>query len=97
MTDILVDLRVDDHAQPIVELERLYRMHDRLFGRTPRDRWLPVDDTLRAELAGRLAALGYAGAFAEQLDAWAGTENLEERLDGVDTLDPVLVEALREA
>jgi uncharacterized Ntn-hydrolase superfamily protein len=97
MTDILVDLRVDDHAQPIVELERLYRIHDRLFGRTPRDHWLPVDDALRAELTGRLAALGYAGAFAEQLDAWAGTENLEERLDGFDALDPVLVEALRAA
>src|SRR4051795_8253052 len=86
LTDVLVDLRVDDHVQPIAELERLYRIHDRLFGRTPREDWLPVDDGLRDELAARLGALGYAGTFAEQLDAWAGTENLEERLDGFDVL-----------
>jgi uncharacterized Ntn-hydrolase superfamily protein len=97
MTDILVDLRVDDHAQPIAELQRLYGIHDRLFGRTPRDEWLAVDDGLRNELGSRLAALGYTGTFAEQLDAWAGTENLEERLDGFDALDPVVVEALRAA
>jgi uncharacterized Ntn-hydrolase superfamily protein len=97
LTDVLVDLRVDDHVQPITELERLYRIHDRLFGRTPREDWLPVNDGLRDELAARLAALGYTGTFAEQLDAWAGTENLEERLDGFDVLDPVVIEALRVA
>src|SRR3954469_3418630 len=97
MTDILVDLRVDDHAQPIAELQRLYRIHDRLFGRTARDQWLPVDDALRQELSGRLSALGYDGDLAAQLDAWAGTENLEERLAGTDALDPVLVDALRAA
>jgi len=97
LTDVLVDLRVDDHVQPIVELQRLYRIHDRLFGRTPREEWLPVDDTLRDELTARLAALGYEGDLAAQLDAWAGTENLEERLDGTDALDPVLVDALRAA
>ena len=36
MSDVLVDLRVDDHAAPIDELRRLYGLHDRLFGRTPR-------------------------------------------------------------
>jgi uncharacterized Ntn-hydrolase superfamily protein len=97
MTDILVDLRVDDHSAPIAELQRLYRIHDRLFGRTPRDQWLPVDDALRDELSRRLSALGYEGELAAQLDAWAGTENLEERLDGTDALDPVLVDALRAA
>jgi uncharacterized Ntn-hydrolase superfamily protein len=97
LTDVLVDLRVDDHVEPIAELERLYRIHDRLFGRTPREEWLPVDDGLRDELAARLGALGYTGTFAEQLDAWAGTENLEERLDGFEVLDPVVIEALRAA
>ena len=51
----LVDLRVDDHAEPIEELRRLYGIHDRLFGTTPRDHWLAVDDELRAELGERLA------------------------------------------
>jgi uncharacterized Ntn-hydrolase superfamily protein len=97
LSDVLVDLRVDDHAQPLLELARLYALQQRIFGKTPREEWIPVDDGLRAELGGRLATLGYTGDFAQQLRAWAGTENLEDRLDGEDALDPVLVEALRAA
>ena len=37
-------------------------------------------------------ALGY-----DTLDAWAGVENLEERVDGSDAIDPVVLDALREA
>ena len=51
LSDSLVDLRVDDHQAPIEELRRLYGLHDQLFGKTPRDQWLPVDDELRVELA----------------------------------------------
>jgi uncharacterized Ntn-hydrolase superfamily protein len=40
----------------------------------------------------RLARLGYA-----TLDDWAGVENLEERVDGDETIDPVVLEALRES
>lgn len=90
LSDVLVDLRVDDHAHPIEELRRLYGIHDALFGRTPRDRWLTVDDALRAELRDRLGRLGY-----ERLEDWAGVENLEERVDGDDAIDPVVLEALR--
>jgi hypothetical protein len=28
-------------------------------------------------------------------DAWAGTENYEERVDGVERVDPIVLEALR--
>src|SRR5437588_62480 len=76
LSDTLVDLRVDDHPEPIEELERIYRMHDLLFGRTPRERWLDVDDELRAELEQRLAALGYTGDLERAFAAWTGTENL---------------------
>src|ERR671926_494628 len=33
LSDVLVDLRVDDHERPIDELKRLYDVHDRLFGK----------------------------------------------------------------
>ncbi|HET9937820.1 MAG TPA: DUF1028 domain-containing protein [Gaiella sp.] len=92
LSDTLVDLRVDDHADPLGELRRLYRLHDALFGRTPRDRWLPVDDALRAELQERLARAGH-----DSLASWAGVENLEERVDGDEAIDPVVLERLREA
>src|SRR5918998_5017837 len=54
LSDTLVDLRVDDHDDPIVELHRLYGIHQLLFGRTPRDAWLQVDDALADELRDRL-------------------------------------------
>jgi uncharacterized Ntn-hydrolase superfamily protein len=95
LSDTLVDLRVDDHAQPVAELARLYAMHALLFGKTPRDRWLDVDDELRAELTDRLARLGYDGGLRHAFETWSGTENLEERVDGIERIDPVVLEELR--
>jgi len=92
LSDVLVDLRVDDHERPIQELRRIYALHQRLFDASPREDWLPLEGNLRAEVSERLARLGY-----ETLDAWAGVENLEERVDGDDSIDPVALEALREA
>ena len=92
LSDTLVDLRVDDHPDPLVELRRIHRLHDLLFGTTPRQDWIPVDDALRAELAERLARAGQPS-----LAAWAGVENLEERVEGEDAIDPVVLERLREA
>jgi len=95
LSDVLVDLRVDDHRQPIEELARLYAMHDLLFGKTPRSQWVTVDAELKAELVDKLGRLGYDGSLEEALPAWAGTENLEERVDGVEQLDPVVLRELR--
>ncbi len=96
LSDVLVDLRVDDHERPIEELTRLHHLHQALFGKTPRSKWIAVDDELGAELTERLAKLGYEGPLAETLPAWGGTENLEERIDGVEQIDPVVLEELRE-
>ncbi|HKT43693.1 MAG TPA: DUF1028 domain-containing protein [Gaiellaceae bacterium] len=91
LSDVLVDLRVDDHQQPIEELRRLYGLHDQLFGRTPRSSWLPLEGELRAEVDERLRRLGYSS-----LDDWAGVANLEERIEGNDAIDPVVLTALRD-
>ena len=90
LSDSLVDLRVDDHETPIEELRRVYELHEQLFGSTPREEWLPVDDELRAEIDGHLARLGH-----ERLEDWAGAANLEERVDGDAVIDPVVLNALR--
>ncbi len=90
LSDVFVDLRVDDHGRPLEELRRLFGIHQYLFGETPRSQWIEVDDGLRVEIADRLAILGF-----ERLEDWAGVENLEERVDGMDTIDPVVLEALR--
>lgn len=96
--DIPVDLRVDDHVAPVTDLRRLYAIHDRCFGSTPSEEWLPVDETLAGELGALLAALGHAsGSLASDLMDWALVENLEERVTGARRVDPVVVSALREA
>ncbi|MGE5273010.1 MAG: DUF1028 domain-containing protein [Verrucomicrobiota bacterium] len=97
LSDTLVDLRVDDHAAPIEELRRLYGLHEALFGRTPRDEWIEIDDGLAEELRVRLARLGYEEELPEAFMRWSGSENLEERVDGLARIDPVVLRALREA
>jgi uncharacterized Ntn-hydrolase superfamily protein len=97
LSDVVVDLRVDDHARPVEELGRLYGLHQQLFGVTPREEWLAVDAALSAELRERLARLGYDGDLEAALARWAGVANLEERVDGAEAVDPVVLEALREA
>jgi uncharacterized Ntn-hydrolase superfamily protein len=92
LSDILIDLRVDDHERPIPELRRIYELHRLLFEVSPREDWLPLEGELRTEVEERLARLGH-----DSLDAWAGVENLEERVDGEEAIDPVVLDALREA
>jgi len=90
LSDTFVDLRVDDHERPLEELRRLLALHHELFVATPREKWLDVDAELRAEISERLARLGY-----DRLEDWAGVENVEERVDGEDAIDPFVLDRLR--
>ena len=91
LSDVAVDLRVDDHEHPVEELRRLYKLHHQLFGVTPREHWLPLEGPLRDEVATRVTRLGY-----DSLESWAGVANLEDRVDGDTEIDPVVLEALRD-
>jgi uncharacterized Ntn-hydrolase superfamily protein len=96
-SDAVVDLRVDDHEAPIAELRRIFELHDLYFGQTPREEWLEVDEQLAAELSDRLDRLGYGErSLPEAFAAWAGAENLEDRVEGIDRVDPVVLEQLRQ-
>lgn len=70
----------------------VFDIHQVLFGTTPRESWIPVEGALGAEIEARLAALDHV-----TLADWAGVENLEERVDGIEAIDPVVLAALREA
>ena len=91
MSDLVCDLRVEDHERPIDELARLYSLHDRLFGVTPDDDWLPLEGELAEEVQKRVESAGYS-----TLHEWAGVANLEERVRDEPRIDPVVLEALRE-
>jgi uncharacterized Ntn-hydrolase superfamily protein len=95
LSDAVVDLRVDDHEQPLDELRRIYGLHQAIYGVTPPADWVPLDEALRDEVQSRLARLGYAGDLDAAFATWAAAENLELRIDGVERIDPVVLEHLR--
>ncbi|MDQ3867519.1 MAG: DUF1028 domain-containing protein [Actinomycetota bacterium] len=99
LSDVLVDLRVDDHEAPIAELERLYELHTLYFGQTPKEEWIPVDDELAREIRERLERLGYDTADVQAaFHEWVATENLEDRVEeGSDMIDPVVLAELRKS
>ncbi|HEU4514438.1 MAG TPA: DUF1028 domain-containing protein [Nocardioidaceae bacterium] len=73
--DVAVDLRVDDHADPIVELGRLLDLNDLYLTASTDEEKVRVDDTLAKELDDRAHRLGH-----RDFHAWVGTENYEMRV-----------------
>jgi uncharacterized Ntn-hydrolase superfamily protein len=98
LSDTAVDLRVDDHPEPIEELARLYGLHNLYFGQTPDEEWLPIDDELGAEIRERLTRLGFDDSDTDAaFRAWVGRENLEDRTKPGNLIDPVVLTELRRA
>ena len=56
--DRWIDLRVEDHADPIGELGRVLALQRLYFDRPEADDLVPLDDALAAELRARLGSLG---------------------------------------
>lgn len=97
MSDVAVDLRVDDHPDPVNELNRLLSIHHMLFDKPDPAAVMPLQGDLAEEVRTLLAALGYGdgeSGLDRALASWAGVENLEERLvpGGI---DPWVLERLR--
>ncbi len=105
--DRLIDLRVDDHEDPVVRLGELLSLHKLYFDKTPLEKHLPIDSALAAELQTILVNTGhYTGPVNGQWDEasreafWAlvGVENLEERWspdEHPERLDPVVLDYIR--
>ena len=86
--DRYVDLRVDDHAEPIAELERILGLHRLYLTKSAADELIAVDETIARELQTMLQTTGhYQGQVTGNYDEatkkglWDlyGIENLEER------------------
>lgn len=102
--DRMIDLRVDDHPQPIQELQRLYLLHQLYFSRPDPQQSLPIDPALASELQTLLARSGdyheavngtYDEPTRQALRAWIGRENLEERWYEDARIDRVVLDYLR--
>jgi uncharacterized Ntn-hydrolase superfamily protein len=75
LDDIAVDLRVDDHADPITELGRLLDLNDLYLTASTEEEKVPVTPELDEELEAFAQARG-----ARDFQAWVGTENYEMRV-----------------
>jgi len=103
--DRYLDIRVDDHPDPVGELQRLLKLHHLYFGETDPEALVPLAD-VAAELQALLRRAGvYAGEVTGTFDEatraalWdlVGTENLEERWDGSgDKIDRLVLDYLFE-
>jgi uncharacterized Ntn-hydrolase superfamily protein len=91
-SDVVVDLRVDEHPDPCTEIVRLLDIHEMLFGKPDQDKLIRLEGALADEVRSLLRS------DVTDLDAalagWAGVENLEERMvPGM--IDPVVLAHLR--
>jgi uncharacterized Ntn-hydrolase superfamily protein len=96
-SDIVADLRVDDHPDPVVELGRLIDLHSLYFDKPDPASLLALSGELAEEVAGRLTDLGHRtgpGGLEQALASWAGIENLEERMVP-GHIDPLVLAHLR--
>jgi uncharacterized Ntn-hydrolase superfamily protein len=89
--DLAVDLRVDDHADPVSELSRLLDLNDLYLTASTETEKVTITPELAAEIDGLVVGLGFP-----DLAAWVGTENYEMRVaaDG-SWIDEVVLDALR--
>ena len=106
-TDRYLDLRVDDHQDPVNKLSRLVEMHHLFFGSTVASDLVTIDEQIASELQLMLKGQGYdvgdpVGVWSEASKqafwAFVGKENLEERwnIEGdTDSIDMVVLEHLR--
>jgi uncharacterized Ntn-hydrolase superfamily protein len=102
--DRVLDLRVDDHPDPIRELIRIRDLHTLYFGETRPEDVVAVDGDVRKEVVDALLSSGYleeddaeAGdeALYEALSAFIRTENFEEREQGRGFLDRAVLEYMK--
>ena len=93
LSDVVVDLRVDDHPRPIEELRRIYTLHDRLFGTTPRDGLAAARGRARATRCDERLA---AARLRDARRAGRASRTSRSASTASDAIDPVVLEALRE-
>ena len=73
--DVAVDLRVDDHVDPVTELARLVDLNELYLTASTPDEQVPIDDALMIELE-TLAK----GEGKDSFHMWVGSENYEMRV-----------------
>ena len=104
--DRYIDLRIDDAARPIERLRQLLDLHHLYFKRPEAATLIPINANVTRELARIAKQSGhyqgpltteYAGALRKAVEDLVGMQNLEERWQTDDRIDPVVLEYLQTA
>lgn len=102
--DRYIDLRVDDHSTPIVELRKLLELHRLYFGTTPTGALTRAAGNVAREIQRMLHGLGYYGgeitgvydpATREAFKRFCSIENFEERWREDDLVDREIIAFMR--
>ena len=108
-TDDLVDISIYDHAHPLLELERLYKLHKLFYFRTDPRNLIKVDASICRELQGIMSNKVYKGflfydgpvngAFdaktRKALQDFMGWENYDVRVRDDDQIDREVLDDIR--
>jgi uncharacterized Ntn-hydrolase superfamily protein len=99
--DRYIDLRVDDHPEPIKELIRIYRLQQLYFAPSKPENIAAIDGRVKEELTSELIRLRYLDSqsddvkLLEALTAYIHTENFEAREQKDGRIDLEILEYMK--
>jgi uncharacterized Ntn-hydrolase superfamily protein len=102
--DRAIDLRVDDHPDPIKELIRIFNLHQLYFEETKQEEIITIDAGMKMILTEQLGKLQYLSAQGEITDEilfkalsdFIHTENFEEREQETGKIDLKVYEFIKQ-
>jgi uncharacterized Ntn-hydrolase superfamily protein len=94
--DRYIDLRVDEHPDPIKELIRLYQLQQLYFAPSKPEDVVAIEGELESEVVEHLTRLGYFDEdLLKSLTAYIHTENFEMREQKPGYIDLAVLEFMR--
>lgn len=98
--DRYIDLRVDDHVEPIKELSRIYQLQQLYFAPSKEENIISIEGDVQTELTSHLERLGYLGKgktsdLYQALKNYIHTENFEEREQATEKIDREVLEYMK--
>jgi uncharacterized Ntn-hydrolase superfamily protein len=94
--DRYIDLRVDEHPEPIKELIRIYQLQQLYFAPSKPEDVVAIDGEIESEVVEHLTRLGYFDEeLLKSLTAYIHTENFEMREQKPGYIDLAVLEFMR--
>jgi uncharacterized Ntn-hydrolase superfamily protein len=96
LNDRYIDLRVDEHPDPIKELIRIYQLQQLYFAPSQTNDIVPIEGDIESEVVEHLTRLGYFDEdLLKSLTAYIHTENFEMREQKSGYIDLAVLEFMR--